>query len=98
MGATMSPQIEVGKRVAGESGSPSDARLKGATHVRWLILAIALIITTALLASGLWSRLKARRQFGVETSPVAVTAVTVGSAKQTTHAQETSLAGHAQPL
>src|SRR5438105_11759825 len=98
MGATMSPQIEVGKRVAGESGSPSDARLKGATHVRWLILAIALIITTALLASGIWSRVKASRKLGVETSQVAVTAVSVVSPKQTTPAQEIILPGNVQPF
>jgi RND family efflux transporter MFP subunit len=94
----MSPQIEIGKRTAGESGTPSDARVKRAAHIRWLVLAIALIVTAALLASGIWSRVKAGRKLGVETSQVAVTAVSVVSPKQTAPAQEIILPGNVQPF
>jgi RND family efflux transporter MFP subunit len=94
----MSPQIEIGKRTAGESGTPSGARVKRATHIRWLVLAIALIVTAALLASGIWSRVKANRKLGAETSRVAVTAVSVVSPKQTAPAQEIILPGNVQPF
>ena len=45
MGATMSPQIEVEKKIAGESGPSSDAGTRKARRGRWLILAAALILT-----------------------------------------------------
>ena len=98
MGATMSPQIEVEKKIAGESGPSSDAGTRKATRGRWLILAAALILTAGLLASGIWSRVKAGRKLGVETSQVAVTEVSVVSPKQTTPAQEIILPGNVQPF
>jgi len=98
MGATMSPQIEIGTRTAGESGTPSDTRVKRAAHIRWLVLAIASIVTAALLASGIWSRVKANRNLGAETSQLAVTAVSVVSPKQTAPAQEIILPGNVQPF
>ena len=58
----MSPQIEAEKRIAGESGAPGDAGARKAAHRRWLVLAAALIVTAALLASGIWSRVKAGRK------------------------------------
>jgi RND family efflux transporter MFP subunit len=94
----MSPQIEVGKRIAGESGPSSDVQTKEAAPKRWLILAVALIISAALLASGIWSRVKASRKLGVETSQVAVTAVSVVLPKQTAPAQEIILPGNVQPF
>ena len=98
MGATMSPQIEVEKRIAGESGPSSDAGTRKARRGRWLILAAALILTAGLLASGIWSRVKAGRKLGVETSQVAVTEVSVVLPKQTTPAQEIILPGNVQPF
>jgi RND family efflux transporter MFP subunit len=98
MGATRAAQIEVGQNTGEVSRPSSDARLKRATHIRWLVLAIALIITASLLASGIWSRVKAGRKLGVETSQVAVTAVSVVSPKQTTPAQEIILPGNVQPF
>src|ERR1700730_17194106 len=98
MGATMSPQIEVEKRIAGESGPSSDAGTRKAPRGRWLILAAALILTAGLLASGIWSRVKAGRKLGVETSQVAVTEVSVVSPKQTNPAQEIILPGNVQPF
>jgi RND family efflux transporter MFP subunit len=98
MGVTMSPQIEVGKSTAGESGASSDARPKRAVQIRWLVLAAALIMAAALLASGIWSRVKAGRNLRVETSQVAVTSVSVVSPKQTAPAQEIVLPGNVQPF
>lgn len=94
----MSPQIEVAGRIGGVSGPSSDVLPKRTTLIRWLALAIALIMTAALLASGIWSRLKASRNLGVETLQVAVTAVSVVSPKQTAPAQEIILPGNAQPF
>src|SRR3984893_12390236 len=98
MGATMSPQIEVEKKIAGESGPSSDAGTRKARRGRWLILAAALILTAGVLASGIWSRVKAGRKLGVETSRVAVTEVSVVLPKQTAPAQEIILPGNVQPF
>jgi len=93
----MSPQIEVGRN-AGEVSSPGEARVKRATRIRWLVLAIALVATAALLATGIWSRVRAGKTLRAETSQVAVTAVSVVSPKQTAPAQEIILPGNVQPF
>jgi RND family efflux transporter MFP subunit len=94
----MSPQIEVERKIDGVSGSSSAARTRGTTHIRWLVLAIALIVTAALLASGIWSRVRASKTLRTETSQVAVTAVSVVSPKRTVPAQEIILPGNVQPF
>ncbi len=94
----MSPQIEAEKRIAGESGAPGDAGARKAAHRRWLVLAAVLMVTAALLASGIWSRVKAGRKLGVETSRVAVTAVSIVTPKRTTPDQEIILPGNVQPF
>ena len=63
MGATMSPQIEVGKEIAGDSGPSNDADgTQKASRRRWLVLAICANRDCGLLVSGIWSRVKARRK------------------------------------
>ena len=94
----MSPRIKVGKSIAEVLGPSSDARPQKATLIRWLVLAIALIVTTALLGTGIWSRVRAGKTLRAETSQVAVTAVSVVSPKQTTPAQEIILPGNMQPF
>jgi len=89
---------EVGRKIDGVSGSSSDAQLKRGTLIRWLVLAIALTIPAALLASGIWSRVRAGKTLRTETSQVAVTAVSVVSPKQTATAQEIILPGNVQPF
>ena len=98
MGVTMAPQIENVRTIHEVPGQSSGARPKRPSRLRWVALAIALIITAGLLASGIWSRVKAGRKLGVETSQVAVTAVSVVSPKQTTPAQEIILPGNVQPF
>jgi RND family efflux transporter MFP subunit len=94
----MSPQIEVGRNT-GEVSSPlTETLVKRATYIRWLVLATALIVTAALLAEGIWSRVKAGKTLRAETSQVAVTAVSVVSPKQTAPAQEIILPGNVQPF
>jgi RND family efflux transporter MFP subunit len=94
----MSHQIEVERRIGGESGPPTDVGARTAAHRRWLVLAIALIVTAALLASGIWSRIRASKTLRTETSQVATTAVSVVSPKQTAPAQEIILPGNVQPF
>src|ERR1700681_4714904 len=97
MGATMSPQIEVGQK-SGEGSYPSGkVGIRTGAHRRWLVLAIALIVTVALLASGIWSRVRAGKILRNETSQVAVTTVSVVSPKQTAPAQEIILPGNIEP-
>jgi RND family efflux transporter MFP subunit len=95
----MSPQIEIGRNIREVPGPSSEARPRRASHhIRWLVLAIALIVTAALLASGIWSRVKARKNLGAETSQLAVTTVSTVAPKQTTPAQEIVLPGNVQPF
>jgi RND family efflux transporter MFP subunit len=63
-----------------------------------LALAIALLVTGALLASGIRSRVRAGKELRTETSQVAVTAVSVVSPKRTAPAQEIILPGNVQPF
>jgi RND family efflux transporter MFP subunit len=65
---------------------------------RWLGLAIVLIVTAALLASGIWSRVRARGTLDAVTAQMALPAVSVVSPKQTTPAEEIILPGNVQPF
>jgi RND family efflux transporter MFP subunit len=94
----MSPQIKVGKDIGEVSGPSNDARPRKAALIRWLVLPMALIVTTALLATGIWSRVRASKTLRAETSQVAVTSVSVVLPKQTTPAQEIILPGNMQPF
>jgi len=94
----MSPQIEDGKQFGGNSGPSKDAAAERSGHRRWLYLVIALVVAVTLLATGIWSRVKARSSLRTETAQVAVTAVSVVSPKQTAPAQEIILPGNVQPF
>jgi len=65
---------------------------------KWLGLGIALIAVAALLVSGIWSRISARKTLNAETAQVALTAVSVVSPKQTAPAEEIILPGNVQPF
>ncbi len=62
-----------------------------------LLLAIAVIVVAAVLGTGIWSRLKARKTLVAETSQSAVVAVSVVSPKQTAPTDEIILPGNIQP-
>jgi RND family efflux transporter MFP subunit len=94
----MSPQNENAKQVGGQSGPPNDVQVGGSRHRRWLSLAIAVIVVSTLLASGIWSRVKARKSLSAETAQVALIAVSVVLPKQTAPAQEIILPGNVQPF
>jgi len=63
----------------------------------WLVLLVALIVVSALLISGIWSRVKARAALNTETAQAAMAAVSVVSPKRTTPADELILPGNVQP-
>jgi RND family efflux transporter MFP subunit len=63
----------------------------------WLALLIALIVLSALLVSGIWSRVRARAVLNTETAQAALTAVSVVSPKRTKPADEVILPGNVQP-
>ena len=75
-----------------DTGAPKHSRKS------WLAIAIAVIVMAALLASGIWSRVKARNTLDKETAQAALPAVSVVSPKPTTPADEIILPGNVQPF
>src|SRR6202795_4412323 len=97
----MSPQTEAAKQTGGQSPELpelNDAHAAKHSYKRWLALSIALIVTAALLISGIRSRVRASAKLRTETSQVAITAVSVVSPEQTSPAQEIILPGNVQPF
>ena len=97
----MSPQTEDVKQPVGQSPElheSNNARAAKHSYTRWLALSIALIVTAALLISGIRSRVRASAKLRTETSQVAITAVSVVPPARTTPAQEIILPGNVQPF
>jgi RND family efflux transporter MFP subunit len=65
---------------------------------KWLGMAIALILVAALLISGIWSCVSARKTLNAETAQLAIPAVSVVSPKRTAPAEEIVLPGNVQPF
>jgi RND family efflux transporter MFP subunit len=86
-------------RQTGSQTVPSSEVADGTRSQKlWLALVIAAIAVVALLASGIWSRVKTRTALRAETAQVALTAVSVVSPKPTASAQEIILPGNVQPF
>jgi RND family efflux transporter MFP subunit len=64
----------------------------------WLVLAVVSVVVSALLASGIWSRVKARAAVSAETMQVALTSVSVVSPMRTAPSEEIILPGNVQPF
>lgn len=64
----------------------------------WLVLAAVVVVVGALLASGIWSRVRARAAVSAETAQVALTAVSVVSPTRTAPSEETIFPGNVQPF
>jgi RND family efflux transporter MFP subunit len=97
----MSSQTEDIKQTGGQSpGLPGLNDARGAKHSykRWIAVSIALIVTAALLITGIRSRVRASAKLRTETSQVAITAVSVVSPSPTSPAQEIILPGNVQPF
>jgi multidrug efflux pump subunit AcrA (membrane-fusion protein) len=94
----MLSQTENVRGIGGHSGPQNVAKAQKSARTRWLALVVASFAAVALLAYGIWSRVRASKNLGAETSQLAVTTVSVVSPKQTTPAQEIILPGNVQPF
>jgi RND family efflux transporter MFP subunit len=86
------------REIVGHSGPPSEAKPHKSARTRWVVLAVVSLAVAAVLAYGIWSRVRASKKLGTETSQLAVTKVSVVSPKQTAPAQEIILPGNVQPF
>jgi len=83
----------------GEQTVPSNSEEAGKRSRKgWIVLAIAVIAVAALLASGIWSRVKAGATLRAETAQAALPAVSVVSPKQSAPTDEVILPGNVQPF
>ncbi len=86
------------REIAGHSGPQSGAKPHKSALRRWAALAVVSLAVAAVLAYGMWSRVRASKKLGAETSQLAITKVSVVSPKQTAPAQEIILPGNVQPF
>ena len=95
----MSPQTEEKRQIDVRTPILKDVEA-GARRRRksWLLLAIVVIVVGGVLASGIWSRVKARTTLSTETAQVALTAVSVVPPTRTAPADEIILPGNVQPF
>jgi RND family efflux transporter MFP subunit len=94
----MSPDNEGVIQLGGKSAGLNNVGRGTRSYKPWLVGLIALVVTVALVASGIWSRVRANAKLRTETSDVAITAVSVVSPQRTTPAQEIILPGNVQPF
>jgi len=78
----------------------SDDGVRAARRPRkqWLVLAVTVLAVTALLVSGIWSRVGASTALRIETAQAALPPVAVVSPKQNAPADEIILPGNVQPF
>jgi RND family efflux transporter MFP subunit len=94
----MSPKPKNAIEIGGNPPELNDAGGGGRAYKKWLVGSVGLIAAVALVASGIWSRVKANAKLRTETSQVALTAVSVVLPQRTTPAQEIILPGNVQPF
>ncbi len=94
----MLSQTDNVREVAGHSRPQNDPKPAKSARRRWLALGVVSFAVAAVLAYGMWSRVRASKKLGAETSQLAITQVSVVSPKQTTPAQEIILPGNVQPF
>jgi RND family efflux transporter MFP subunit len=94
----MLPQTDDTRQTDVLSFPKNDLGIGKRPRKRWLSVAIAVLVIAGLLASGIWSRVRARAALDAETARVAVPAVSVVSPKQTAPAEEIILPGNIEPF
>jgi RND family efflux transporter MFP subunit len=92
------PQTDEIKQIGGPTLLPNNAAAAKRSPKHWLGLTIAVVVVAGLLASGIWSRVRARTALNAETAQAALPAVSVVSPKQTAPADEIILPGNVQPF
>jgi len=93
----MSPQTEDRRQIEEQMLRLTDVAVKKRPRKTWVVLTIALIVVATLLASGIYSRVKARNALNEETVRAALPSVSVVSPKQTAPAEEIILPGNVEP-
>src|SRR6266550_4801063 len=93
----MSPQTEHRRQIEEQMLRLTDVAAKNRPRKTWLVLTIALILVATLLASGIYSRVKARNTLNEETARAALPSVSVVSPKQSAPAEEIILPGNVEP-
>jgi len=94
----MLPQIEHETQMDADSNKVINMKAKRPAHTRWVSVTIAVIVVAALLASGIWSRVRARTRLKAETAQMALPSVSVVPPQRTAPAQELVLPGNVQPF
>jgi len=95
---TEHPQTQDTPQTGAQIHPLNNAGAQRRSRKSWLALAIAVIAVAVLLASGIWSRVKARNTLNTETAQAALPAVSVVSPKRTAPADEIILPGNVQPF
>ena len=93
----MLPQIEDRKQIGEQMFPLNDVAVMKRPRKTWVVLTIALIVVATLLASGIYSRVKARSALNEETARAALPSVSVVSPKQSAPAEEIILPGNVEP-
>ena len=91
-------QTELRQQMDQQAPPLNEVNARKLSRKAWLALAIAAIAMAALLASGIWSRVRASTALRAETAQAALPAVSVVSPKQTSPAEEIILPGNVQPF
>jgi RND family efflux transporter MFP subunit len=94
----MSPNNDHAIEIGGHAPNLNQVGKGANSYKRWVIASLALLVTVALVGSGIWSRVKANAKLGTDTSQVALTAVSVVTPQRTTPVQEIILPGNVQPF
>ena len=94
----MSPNNENVMQIGGNSPELSKVGGRSYSYKQWLIVSLGFVAAVALVASGIWSRVRANAKLRTETSQIALTAVSVVSPQRTAPVQEIILPGNVQPF
>jgi RND family efflux transporter MFP subunit len=94
----MSPNNENVMQIGGNSPELNKVGGRSHSYKQWLIVSLGLVAASALVGSGIWSRVRANAKLRTETSQIALTAVSVVSPQRTAPAQEIILPGNVQPF
>lgn len=94
----MSSQTENRQQLNEQTPLENGGGTRKVARKSWLALVVGIVVVAAILASGIWSRVKARTTLKAETAQVALTAVSVVMPEPTAPTQEIILPGNVQPF